>query len=466
MESSSTLPNMPEKFPSIMMDFVEDLNHTFPEYKSLWWIYSKDTTPAGWVDLYHYCLKVYPERFFDILYQNDELFAQDSTHNTFFLPNVDFRKLFLTEGVSESTKSSLWKYLQLILFTIVGGVKDKGQFGEAENLFKGANDEELQSKIAEAVQGLGEFFQSIGSNDNTENDEDAFSGFEHINSKEAQEAMNDLFTKMEQTMNEAMDESTNNETQNEQTQEGTNTKDSTNGASSSSSSQMPNADDLHSHLQGLFDGKIGSLAEELMEELGGDIKDTFGIDPDDDNENIGAMDILKKLMRNPDKMMKIVKKVQGKFQEKMSSGDLSQEDLMKEAGDMLRKMKEMGGSSKQMHEMFQNIAKNMGGMNGGKNMRMDTSKLDRMMKSQETRERMLAKLEKKREEERLAKEAQQQPQEFKYRPQGAEKPERSKLSDAQLADLSKEFDEDIANAAQEKKSKSKSKSKKGKKAKK
>lgn len=467
MESSSTLPNMPEKFPSIMMDFVEDLNHTFPEYKSSWWIYSKDTTPAGWVDLYHYCLKVYPERFFDILYQNDELFAQNSTHNTFFLPNVDFRKLFLTEGVSESTKSSLWKYLQLILFTIVGGVKDKGQFGDAENLFKGANDEELQSKIAEAVQGLGEFFQSIGSDDNTENDEDAFSGFEHINSKEAQEAMNDLFTKMEQTMNEAMDETANNESQNEQTQEGTNTKDSTNGASSSSSSsQMPNADDLHSHLQGLFDGKIGSLAEELMEELGGDIKDTFGIDPDDENENVGPMDILKKLMRNPDKMMKIVKKVQGKFQEKMSSGDLSQEDLMKEAGDMLRKMKEMGGSSKQMHEMFQNIAKNMGGMNGGKNMRMDTSKLDRMMKSQETRERMLAKLEKKREEERLAKEAQQQPQEFKYRPQGAEKPERSKLSDAQLADLSKEFDEDIANVAQEKKTKSKSKSKKGKKAKK
>ena len=68
----------------------------------------------------------------------------------------------------------------------------------------------------------------------------------------------------------------------------------------------------------------------------------------------------------------------------------------------------------------------------------------------------------------MAKEAQQQPQEFKYRPQGAEKPERSKLSDAQLADLSKEFDEDIANTAQEKKTKSKtkSKSKKGKKAKK
>lgn len=465
MESSSTLPNMPEKFPSIMMDFVEDLNHTFPEYKSSWWIYSEDTTPAGWVDLYHYCLKVYPERFFDILYQNDELFSQESTHNTFFLPNVDFRKLFLTEGVSESTKSSLWKYLQLILFTIVGGVKDKGQFGDTENIFKGVNDEELQSKIAEAVQSLGEFFQSMSSkkNDETgENDaDDAFSGFENINPEEAEAAMNDLFTKMEETINESMGQGQN------ESEEQENTESTTNGESSSSS-HMPNADDLHSHLQGLFDGKIGSLAEELMEELGGDIKDTFGIDPDDENENVGAMDILKKLMRNPDKMMKIVKKVQGKFEEKMNSGDLSKEDLMKEAGDMLRKMKEMGGSSQQMHEMFQNMAKSMGGMNGGKNMRMDTAKLDRMMKSQETRERMLAKLEKKREEERLAKEAaeQKQPQVFKYRPQGAEKPERSKLSDAQLADLSKEFDEDIANTAQEKKTKSKSKSKKGKKAKK
>jgi hypothetical protein len=458
--TSSTLPNMPEKFPSIMMDFVEDLNHTFPEYKSSWWIYSKDTTPAGWVDLYHYCLKVYPERFFDILYQNDELFSQESTHNTFFLPNVDFRKLFLTEGVSESTKSSLWKYLQLILFTIVGGVKDKGQFGDAENLFKGVNDEELQGKIAEAVQGLGEFFQSMSSKENDA--DDVFSGFENINPEEAEAAMNDLFTKMEETINESIGQGQSES----EAQKNTNDTESTTNGASSSSSHMPNVDDLHSHLQGLFDGKIGSLAEELMEELGGDIKDTFGIDPDDDNENVGPMDILKKLMRNPDKMMKIVKKVQGKFQEKMNSGDLSQEDLMKEAGDMLRKMKEMGGSSQQMHEMFQNMAKSMGGMGGGKNMRMDTGKLDRMMKGQETKDRMLAKLEKRREEERLAKEAQQQPQEFKYRPQGAEKPERSKLSDAQLADLSKEFDEDIANTAQEKKTKSKSKSKKGKKAKK
>jgi hypothetical protein len=60
-----------------MIDFINDLNHTFPEYKSLWWVYSEDTTKEGWVDLYNYCLTVYPERFFDnllfILYFNEFL---------------------------------------------------------------------------------------------------------------------------------------------------------------------------------------------------------------------------------------------------------------------------------------------------------------------------------------------------------------------------------------------------------
>ena len=68
----TTTNAIPEKFSSIMIDFVNDLNRTFPEYKSKWWVYSEDTTPDVWVDLYNYCLTIYPERFFDILYQNEE----------------------------------------------------------------------------------------------------------------------------------------------------------------------------------------------------------------------------------------------------------------------------------------------------------------------------------------------------------------------------------------------------------
>ena len=433
---------MPEKFPSIMIDFVEDLNTTFPEYKSLWWVYSKDTTPDGWKDLYQYCLTVYPERFFDILYQNEELFSDESTHNTNFLPNVEFKRLFRCEGVSDSTKNSLWKYLQLILFTVIGNVQNKNEFGETMNMFEGIDEEELQKKLAEAMEGLGDFFQNVN--------EQASTGQSNLD-EDSKKKMDDFFQSMEEEM-----------------------KQSTSDENGPTEGQMPNADDLHNHLKGLFGGKLGSLAKELMEELGGDLEDTLGINSSDFGENAAPTDILKKLMRNPDKIMKLVQKVQGKFQQKMNSGDLSQEDLMKEAGDMLRKMKEMGGNSKQMHEMFQNLAKNMGGMGGSsKNMRMDTGKLDRMMKSQETRERMRAKLEKRKQDAAAAQHAlaesyaleSQGNNNLVYRPVGGEKAEKTKLSDAQIADLTKEFEGAITTAADKASSnKKKNKKKKAKKA--
>jgi hypothetical protein len=205
---------------------------------------------------------------------------------------------------------------------------------------------------------------------------------------------------------------------------------------------MPNAEDLHSHLKGLFGGKLGSLAKELMEELTDDIQETLGINPNDFNENSKPTDVFKKLMRQPDKFMKLVQKIQGKFQEKMNSGDLSQEDLMKEASDMLQKMKEMGGNSKQMQEMFQNMAKNMGGMGGmggmGKNMKMDTAKLDRMFKSQETKDRLRAKAQKHREDKFKLEQDQGK---LVYRPNDAEKQEKSLMTDEQIAKIAEEIGE-------------------------
>ena len=230
---------VPEKLPSIMIDFVSDLNRTFPEYKSLWWVYSDETSDAGWKDLYNYCLTVYPERFFDILYQNEEVFEENSTHNVNFLPNTDFRKLFNCTGVTESTKNSLWKYLQLILFTVIGNVKDKNEFGETMNLFEGVDEEELQTKLTEAMKGLGDFFQQTS----TDGNEDGFSA------EDASKKMEDFFT----TMNEEM---------------GGSQQEGGSDGEGNSSNFMPNPDDLHSHLRGLFGGKLGSLAKELMEELG------------------------------------------------------------------------------------------------------------------------------------------------------------------------------------------------------
>jgi len=179
----------------------------------------------------------------------------------------------------------------------------------------------------------------------------------------------------------------------------------------------------------------------------------LGLNPEEFNENSGTHDVFAKLMKNPQKFMQIVQKINTKFQDKIKRGDLSQEEIMKEAGEMMKKMKEMGGNSKQMNEMFQNMAKTMGGMGGmegmfpggnKKNMRVDTNAVDRMMKAQSTRERLRAKLEKKKMEEQAKNyviENNSVTGEKVYRPKGGEKAEKTMImTNAEIDALAAEID--------------------------
>jgi hypothetical protein len=398
---------LPEQFIPVMKDFTSDLKTVFPEFAHLWWVYGEDTSEEGWKDLYGYCLKVYPERFFDILYQNEDMFKPDSESNVDFLPRVDFKKLYNCEGVSQQTQQTIWKYLQLLLFMVIGNVKDKSEFGSTMNLFEGIDEEELQSKMQEAMGGLGDFMKELDKNA-TEAGQDADDDEgNHLKGK-----MEEMFEEFEKHAKEA----------------GTG-----DGEAPSFGNTMPRPEDLHEHLKGLFGGKLGGLAQELMEELTEDLHDTLGINPSEFNESSNPADVLKKLMKHPDKLMKLVKKIQNKFQDKMKAGDLSQEDIMREAGDMFRKMKEMGGNSKQMNEMFQNMAKEMGG-NMGKNMKVDTNRIDRMMNMQSTKDRIRAKLEKKK-QENFVLESTEDPNHKVYRPLDGEKAEKTVLSDEQLNKL-------------------------------
>ena len=225
-----------------MMDFVKDLKHTFPEYSSVMWVYGENTTDEGWKDLYKYCLKVYPERFFDILYKNDQIFKEDNYDNTLFLPNLDFKLLYFCNGVTASTQESIWKYLQLVLFTIIGSVQDKSQFGKSMNIFEGVDETELQEKMTEALSDLGHFFQKMEDDKEEEEEEEWEDITEPTNDKKE---------------------------------------------------EMPNPEDLHNHLKGLFGGKLGSLAKELMEEMTDDIKNTLGLDAGDFDQNSKPMDVFK-----------------------------------------------------------------------------------------------------------------------------------------------------------------------------
>ena len=329
MDSTEVPPN----FVTVINDFTNDLTTTFPEYSDRWNNLTGTIDDSSRDELYKYCVKVYPERFFDILYQNADIFSDKQDVNVNFLPNVDFKILYNSEGVTENIRKTIWKYLQLVLFTVVGSVKDKSTFGDSMNMFEGIDEKDLQEKLGETMEGLNDFFKDMGKNESSEDESS---------------------TGQEQSMPFNM-----------------------NG--------MPNMENMQEHLHTLFNGKIGSLAKEMAEEISGDFTELLG----DNAEDASPQDVMKKLMKNPTKIMGLMKSVTGKLDAKMKSGEISREEIMKEAGDLLGKMKESTGGA-EMSEMFAKMAKSMGGM--GKNMRMDTNAIDRMVKSTKLKEDMSKRL--------------------------------------------------------------------------
>ncbi len=316
-----------DNFKSIIHDFTMDLTTTFPEFSHFWTKWTS-ATDDEYKTLFEYCITVFPERFFDIMYQNAEIFDLNNETNVKFLPDVNFKVLYNCEGVSENTKKTIWKYLQLLLFNVIGSVDDKSKFGDAANIFDGIDENMLQDKLKETMAGLGDFFK------NMEKDEKQEGG-------EGEE-------KREFTFNP------------------------TDG--------LPNLEEVNERLKGIFDGKIGKLAKELAEEISVDFNDMVG-----DTTEGTTQDVLKNLMKNPTKMMGLVKKVGDRLTQKMDSGEISKDEIMKEAGDIMAKMKEMGGGAEKLNELFKQFA--------GKGMRMDTNAMERMTKKEAMKERMRKKME-------------------------------------------------------------------------
>lgn len=337
---------IPEKFPEVIRDFLADLSATFPEYTYLW-VSISPTDP----EIYQFCMTIYPERFFDILYQNEDIFFPDSEANTMFLPMVDFKLLFTAPGITEKTKQAIWKYLQLVLITIMGNIKTSSSFGDTAGLFEGIGEEELQSKLSETIEGLTNFFKGMKSTEG--------GNFE--------KAFEEMFEEMKTTGEESTREE-------------------------ESKNDIPSADDLHNHIKGLFDGKIGKLAKELAEELSDDVMNMFDDGAErPSSESATTADILKKMMKNPKKIMELVKKIGTKLDDKMKTGDVSQEEIMKEVGELMTKMKG-SGQGKDFEKMMKTMMKGMGLGDAGLNM----GKMSEMVSKSSHKERMLAKLEARR----------------------------------------------------------------------
>ena len=114
--------DVPKEFRQIVRDFLNDLLTTFPEYDerlsstNMTFAFREDDS-ASVNAMYEHVKKVFPQRFFDILYKNEEMF-EDSEKNTEFVPGIDFAKIWKMEDVSEATRETIWKYLQLIMFSV------------------------------------------------------------------------------------------------------------------------------------------------------------------------------------------------------------------------------------------------------------------------------------------------------------------------------------------------------------
>lgn len=200
-----------QEFGKILRDFLKDILLTFPELKD-----SLDENLSAIVhssqdDNERICFvqrqleAVYPEKFFDILYQNTSLFEQDT--ELYLLPGIDFRLLW-KENLSDSTRETIWKYLQLILFTIVSGLSDSSSFGDTAKLFEAIDKDKFKEKLEKTISQMQSCFED--------------------NKNKAENGTDDT--------------------------PGINMED------------LPDPSTIHEHVSGMMDGKLGNLAREIAEE--------------------------------------------------------------------------------------------------------------------------------------------------------------------------------------------------------
>lgn len=279
-----------EKFKQIFGDFKKDLLISFPELSEK--LQLEDS------DVYTHCSGMYPKIFFHILYENDVLFKEPC----FLLPNIDFTILMTDVNLTEKSKQTIWKYLQLVLFAVVENLNTNESFGDSSKIFEAVKEEDLHKKIAETMEGMKDFFTDISNSDDTEG-----------------ESTSDKFD--------------------------------------------PN--NLKEHLDGLMNGKIGNLAKEIAEEAAASIGN--------------QEEFMETIMKNPKKILSLVKDIGGKLEDKLKKGDVKQSELLEEATEIMEKMKDIPGLKQMMSKM---------GMSGNFDFKAMANKMEQTMKSAKTKERM------------------------------------------------------------------------------
>ena len=342
----------------IINDMTRDILTTFPEERKtlnphlscLLSDVGGDAEANAMTFVYEHCKKIYPPKFFDILYQVDTLFSSDEEcSSTEFLPGIDFKLLWKDAALSEKSRTIIWKYLQLVLFTIISGINDGATFGDSSKMFDSINSDEFRSKLEETISQMHNVFSATTEGTANPND-DGVDGVDGV--------------------------------------------DGSSGIPSGSGinlDDLPNPKDIHDHVHRMMGGKLGKMAREIAEETAADLNM--------DMENADTVsDVFSQLIKNPTKLMGLVKNVGTKLDAKMKNGDIKESELMQEATDIMQKMKNMPGMSSiqsMMSKMGMDIG-SMAGMAGMGNSKVNTSamaaQLERNLKAAKQKDRLRAKM--------------------------------------------------------------------------
>lgn len=317
-----------QEFIKLVSDFTADLFRTFPEYEEkqkrgelhegylscIEYQVAQDfsaSIPEPIETLHANITQTIPKYFFEILYRNEDvIFGKDTSE---ILPTIDLPYLWCQE-LSSQTRDTLWNYLNLFLFSVLGNT-NVDNFGDTAKLFEAIDEDTLREKLQETVENMQSVFDV--------SDVDMSSNF--------------------------------------------------------TAQDVPNAEEIHQHVEKMMGGKIGKLAKEIADETAQDL--------DLDLNEVNDMnDIFKKLFQNPQKLMSMIQSIGKKLDDKKKAGEFKESELMEEAQQLMEQMKEMPG--------MKQFAKMMGGGQGGMpNFGAMQSQLNSNLKRAKQKERMIAKLE-------------------------------------------------------------------------
>jgi hypothetical protein len=339
---------IPTEFKKIIIDMTKDILVSFPEQeqnlnvelKNLVFELDKDRLEHSLEFVFAYCKTIYPVKFFDILYQNNDIFETDDSE---FLPGLRFKALW-KENISDKTRETIWKYLQLVLFTIVSGISDGNSFGDTAKLFETINETEFKNKLEETISQMQTLFGENKEEDTSGAGTSGAGTSEAGTSEEGEEGASGA------------------------------------GKGGINLDDLPNPSEIHEHVTNMMNGKLGKLAREIAEETAADLNINM-----ENAESIN--DVFKRLIHNPTKLLGLVKNVGSKLDEKIKAGDMKESELLEEASELMKKMKNMPGMGD-----LQGMLNKMG-MNKGKvNVDAMQSNINQKLKETKNRERLLKKL--------------------------------------------------------------------------